>query len=115
MTRDADAWDAAKSASAGAQHREGDLRLLRDLLAGDLRDYEREAFGDMLGELESPSSDGGFFALTAERRSWARKVAKRIGTLGYENLVSTGRVPRGKEVPTPAVLLNLPKKPPGRP
>lgn len=33
----------------------------------------------------------------------------------YQNLWSSGKVPRGlREVPTPAVLQNLPLKPPGR-
>jgi hypothetical protein len=33
---------------------------------------------------------------------------------GYQNLMSSGKAPRGREVPTPAVLLNKPLKPPGR-
>jgi len=53
--------------------------------------------------------------LTDKQRSWARSIHEQIfESPKYENLVSRGLVPRGREVPTPTVLQNLPKKPPQR-
>jgi hypothetical protein len=96
-------------------HRDEDLALLRRLVDdSDVLDYERDAFAQMLRQLEASSSEGGYHALSEPRRLWAREVAERVGCIGYENLVSSGLVPRGREVATPAVLQNLPKKPPGR-
>ena len=56
-------------------------------------------------------------ALTPKQRAWAVGVAtgKFVDAEPeYENLVSSGRVPRGREVETPAVLRVLPLRPPGR-
>jgi hypothetical protein len=50
--------------------------------------------------------------LSERQREWAQRVADIPGE--YKNLVSSGQVPRGREVPTPAVLQNRPLKPPGR-
>jgi hypothetical protein len=53
--------------------------------------------------------------LTPKQRSWAKGLAERLlDEPAYENLASSGKVYRGREVATPAVLQNLPKKPPGR-
>lgn len=88
-----------------------DERMLRALLAEspDIDDEERfnaPAFRDML-------SDGK--ALSEKQRSWLTGTYERIcGVPQYENLVSSGKAPRGREVPTPPVLQNLPKKPPTR-
>lgn len=51
--------------------------------------------------------------LSAKQRQFAMTV---LGEPDYENLVSSGKAPRGREVETPDVLKphNLPKKPPGR-
>jgi hypothetical protein len=101
-----------KEAAQRAGHREGDLALLRRLIDdSDVTETERDAFAGMLRELEAPD---GFFDLTEARRNFALDVERRVGVGEYENLVSSGRAPRGREVPTPSVLLNLPKKPPGR-
>lgn len=105
-------WDEA-TRRAGLAHRDDDLAMLRRLVddyATDLSDLERDAFDDMLEQLTS----GAFGVLTAKQRDWAKTVAERVGAVGYDNLVSSGRVPRGREVPTPAVLQRLPLKPPGR-
>lgn len=107
----ADPWEKAK-AKAGFAERDADIALLHTLLDdSELRPDEREAFSTMLDELVGPQ---GFPCLTPSRRRWAREVAARVRPGAYENLVSSGRVPRGREVPTPAVLQHLPKKPPGR-
>ena len=88
--------------------REGDLKLLADVLKEEITDYERDAFSDMLDGLNTNRS-----VLSDKQRQWAKEVYEKF-VPAYENLVSEGRVPLGKPVPTPAVLLNLPKKPPTR-
>lgn len=53
--------------------------------------------------------------LSPKQSEWVGSIYERLfDTPKYENLVSSGRVPRGREVPTPPVLQNLPKRPPGR-
>lgn len=87
-----------------------DMKLLRDALAVDeLPDKAREAFADMLSQLRERKIKG----LTDKQRRWAKEM---IGEPEYENLVTAGKVPRGREVPTPPMLRreNLPMKPPGR-
>jgi hypothetical protein len=107
-------WDEAAKAAGMGEQRHKDIALLKDLVASDLRDYEWSAFRDMLAALEE-SGEGTFATLTDAQRAWASEVAERVGcSPDYANLVSSGRVPRGREVPTPPVLQNLPKKPPGR-
>jgi FMN phosphatase YigB (HAD superfamily) len=107
-------WDEAAAAAGMGEQRGKDLQLLEELVAADLRDYEDAAFRDMLAALEG-SGEGTFATLSNAQRAWAYEVAERVGcSPDYVNLVSSGRVPRGREVPTPAVLQNLPKKPPGR-
>jgi hypothetical protein len=88
-------------------HRETDLRMLRELLETKLTDYEREAFSDMLEGLEQ------YHQLSEKQRVWVAQAYEKIHPQ-YENLVSSGKVPRGREVETPAVLRTLPKRPPGR-
>lgn len=71
-------------------------------------DESSDAFIDML-ERGRP--------LTDKQRAWAERLAgisPNEPAPTYENLVSSGRVPRGAEVATPLVLQNLPLKPPGR-
>lgn len=55
--------------------------------------------------------------LTPKQRAWVEGIAEGRYVEPepeYQNLVSSGLAPRGREVETPAVLLNLPKRPPGR-
>jgi hypothetical protein len=69
------------------------------------------AFHDMLNRMET----GRLHILSRTQRSYVKDCWERFcGEVEYENLVSSGLVPRGREVPTPAVLQNLPKKPPPR-
>jgi hypothetical protein len=85
---------------------EEEAKLLEEVLALDsLSDANREAFEELRVRLE----DG--YLLTEKQKKWA------LGLLDkpvYENLVSSGKVPRGREVITPDVLRHLPLKPPGR-
>jgi hypothetical protein len=66
-----------------------------------------EVFEEWLERLEGFEKD----TLTEKQRRWAASVA---GIETYENLYSAGKVPRGREVPTPAVLLHRPLTPPPR-
>jgi hypothetical protein len=94
--------------------REEDLRLLEDLLCNHdhaLSATELEAFAGMRDDLLAYASGKGFRELTEPRRSWLQRTLARVAPQ-YENLVSRGLVPRGREVPTPAVLQKLPMKPP---
>lgn len=93
--------------------REEDLKQLGELLgdhADELSETEAEAFDDMRASL---LTEDGYHQLTDKQRAWLTVVRARV-IPEYENLVSRGLVPRGKEVPTPAVLQNLPKAPPKR-
>jgi hypothetical protein len=73
-------------------------------------DKAQAAFSEWTIKLENPH-----FFLSEKQRGWLLGAHEKLfAAPQYENLVSSGRVPRGREVPTPAVLLNLPKKPPGR-
>jgi hypothetical protein len=71
-----------------------------------------DVFEEWLIKLEAPPKRE---VLSDKQRAWARKIAG-VGGETYENLYSAGKVPRGREVPTPAVLRreNLPMRPPGR-
>jgi len=101
--------------------REGDLSMLSELLdhhSDELSETEVEAFADMrfslqaYGGMEIPSKPK-YQQLTDKQRTWVMSAHERI-VPQYENLVSRGLVPRGREVETPAVLRNLPKRPPTR-
>lgn len=88
-----------------------DLELLVAVLdKDDLSDAVREAFEDMQHKVDR-------FGLSSKQRAWARAI---LAGEKYEpeeeclNLWSSGKVPKGKDVPTPLVLQNLPKKPPQR-
>jgi hypothetical protein len=86
-----------------------DRQLLQEILEHEsLTEREREAFTDMLEFLV----DGGV-GLNQKQREWAKRVHERL-VPAYANDWSAGRVPRGKEVPTPEVLKRLPMRPPGR-
>jgi hypothetical protein len=89
--------------------REDDIEKLQRALAGKLNEETREAFNDMIDRMSSapfPQRE-----LTEKQRAWVCNV---LDEPEYENAWSAGTVPRGREVPTPAVLQNLPKKPPPR-
>lgn len=94
------------------------LNLLRELLAapaseeGSARDdgletEEREAFEDMLAQLEA-----GRRVLSDLQFQWASSRHQQL--LCGDPAKRNASVPRGKEVERPAVLRNLPKAPPGR-
>jgi hypothetical protein len=68
--------------------------------------FRVQPFRDML-ERDHPLSE--------KQRTWTKAIYEQIFDVPeYQNLVSSGQVPRGREVATPAVLQNLPKKPPVR-
>jgi hypothetical protein len=98
--------------------REEDLKMLRDILAASPNEEEElrfnaRVFREWLESLEARK----MYALSTKQRAWLRdSFEKVIGTPQYENLVSRGLVPRGREVPLPPVLdpRYLPKKPPPR-
>lgn len=97
------------------EHRVADLDLLRELVRdheGDLRDEELGAFEDMLDAVQR----GRRAQLSDAQRAWAERVADRLGA-SYSpraagQTYSSGAVPDGRPVPTPAALRDLPKRPP---
>jgi hypothetical protein len=84
-----------------------DREMLAKLLAHELKDEEREAFADMLEGL-----NGKWRQLTEKQRAWASKRLDELAPT-YSNLVSSGQVPRGKEVQL--MFKPGPLKPPRRP
>jgi hypothetical protein len=105
--------------------RDADLALLRELLdehSGELTDAEVEAFADMRFDLQAyggilgPESASGrkFQQLTTDQRAWATRVRERVVGPAPTRLTA-GEIPRGREVPTPVVLRDLPKRPPPLP
>jgi hypothetical protein len=85
------------------------LNTLLDEHNDELTGGEMEAFASMRYDMTAYNQE----ELTSAQRVWVKLVYDRI-VPEYANLVSSGAVPRGREVPTPDVLLNLPKKPPRR-
>lgn len=75
------------------------LNTVLEAALEDISDAEMAAFADMLAKGQS---------LSQKQRAWAESAARRVIP------VSSGDVPRGRPVETPAVLRNLPKAPPGR-
>ena len=54
-------------------------------------------------------------SLSDKQLQWLHSVALRLDIVEpAHNLMSSGVVPRGAEVPTPPILLNRPLKPPGK-
>jgi hypothetical protein len=100
--------------------RADDMRMLREITdAAHSWDEERydsmestiDAFVEMLARLDRGGRD-----LSGKQRGWVRGIYEKvIGIPQYENAWSAGKVPKGRDVPTPAVLQNLPKRPPSRP
>ena len=82
-----------------------DRELLDKLLADDeLTEYERSAFADWRAKINT----GEWRGLMHTPRAWAEEVALRLMPIPAD------AVPRGREVATPDVLKNLPKRPPPR-
>ncbi len=92
----------------GNSRRELDTQQLDELLnMSELTETQREAFVDMKGWLTDHHQ------LTDKQRSWVKSLHEKL-VPQYQNLVSNGLVPRGREVETPEVLRHLPKRPPQR-
>jgi hypothetical protein len=89
-----------------------DLEMLEALCASDrLNDYEREAFGGMLGRLRHNAKK-----ITESQREWveARYLAYDLDADEPAlNLVSSGKVAKTSLV-MPYELLPRPEKPPGK-
>jgi hypothetical protein len=84
--------------------RESDLRMLKELLdehLEELTEWEVEAFADMRCSLTMYPGDvrerNGFHQLTEKQREAVKRAHERL-VPQYENLVSSGKVPRGREV-----------------
>lgn len=86
--------------------RDDDIALLKEVLDTARLAYVHDTFENMLEQLEG----GERFLLSEKQRRWVSDILDRPT---YENLASSGRLARGREVPTPAVLQNRPLKPPG--
>ncbi len=87
------------------------ILLHRALDEVELPDAVREAFEDMLSKIERRGP------LSSRQRAWVKATLageKYDAPPEYENLVSSGRVPRGREVPEPEALKHRPLKPPQR-
>ena len=102
------AWEIAERAT----RRETEIGMLDALLAcPELGIAEGDAFTNMhrwLVQAGSPAT------LTPRQRRW---VADRFAAFDLSMVTPAernGSVPRGREVPVPAVLQHLPKKPPTR-
>lgn len=115
--------------------READIALLRELVHQPVADpggeydgakdgiteSELDAFEDMLAGLLGVGIRRRE-NLTSKQRDWAHATAKRLGVTAlrakqvemFPSLVDNAKVPRGRDVPTPPVLQNLPKAPPLR-
>lgn len=88
--------------------RASDLSMLQELLdEQDLSDGRREMLTSMLEGLDR------FPTLTAKQREIVQDIHDQLHPK-YQNLVSEGLVPRGREVPEPEALRYKPTKPPGR-
>jgi len=94
--------------------RQEDLQHLDELLEqhlDELLPHEKDAFTDMRSSLAAYGNGVGRRQLSDRQRAWVKATLERV-VPQYENLVSRGLVPRGKEVPTPEVLKKLPMRPP---
>ena len=85
-------------------------KLTRALEHEGLRLEVREAFTEMLVQVKGDAFR--FKMLTAKQYAWVIRELEHLEP-SYENLFSSGKVPRGAEVPTPKALQFLPKRPPG--
>jgi hypothetical protein len=80
-----------------------------------LYENAREAFEGMLEEMTTEVSPGRYkrFTLSEKQEAWVRRCLGEE-VVQPDNRFSRGAIPRGRHVPTPEVLKNLPKFPPGR-
>ena len=90
---------------------EKDRALLKQALEKpDLAEEHREAFEDMLDKMIEHERE-----LSPKQRSYVKSL---LGEDADDDeprvLFASGKIPMGKPVETPAVLKNLPLKPPGR-
>lgn len=96
-----------------SEQREADLELLEKILhsgnAPELSENEVLAFQGMFDDLRT----GERTVLSKRQRKWANETWERVKP------IDNSKVPRGREVPTPAVLMNpqeaLKRKPPRKP
>jgi hypothetical protein len=89
-----------------SERNRADRKLLADAIE-QASEKTAEVFSEWLIKLEAAHKE----TLTDKQRKWAESL---VGAETYENLYSAGKVPRGREVAPPAVLLNRPLRPPGR-
>jgi hypothetical protein len=103
-----------------------DLGMLRQLVAKadeidemddegryfyDFQERHRKSFRDILDRMEN----GKLYKLSESQRGYIRGIYERVfQSPVYENLVSEGKVPRGKEVKLLVDAMPKPLKPPGR-
>jgi len=88
--------------------RASDLTMLQELLdEHDLSDGRREMLTSMQESLDR------YHQLTEKQRKVVQDIHDQLHPK-YENLVSDGLVPRGREVLEPEALRHKPLKPPGR-
>lgn len=89
-----------------------DETMLRSLLRDErLGDDEREKFQDMLDGLPK------FKKLSAKQHDWVRSRFEQLeldAEEGSMNLVSAGKIPRGRDVRMGFEDMPKPKSPPGR-
>jgi len=95
-------------------HYEGEVESGRTETDAPLADYVDNmllAFRDMRDRLNER-----FHQLTDKQREWVRREKDKIAPEYEGDLVSSGKVPRGREVATLPVLdpAKLPKRPPSR-
>ena len=103
--------------------RDNDLNMLDELLGVPgsghtdvMTEAEVEAFASMRFDLrayQGNTTHRAFEFLTEKQRAWLVAVHERVTGGSYENLVSRGLAPRGREVPS--MVGALPKRPPPLP
>lgn len=79
-------------------------RILDERNWPEISYFERTSFRQMREWVAATP----YRTLSLKQRAWAHEVWQRLRP------IDVAKVPRGREVATPAVLRNLPKKPPGR-
>lgn len=95
--------------------------LSRVLDLNGLYGNAREAFEEMLEEMTTEKSKTRFsdpvtykrMALSEKQEAWVRRCLGEE-VVQPDTRFTAGSIPRGRPVPTPEVLKNLPKFPPGR-
>lgn len=87
---------------------EDDYQLLNRALECPLPESTRDSFEDIKAYLQRKRF------ISPKQRDFVKKVLEEHEPPPCENLVSSGKVARGNEVPLPPSLQNLPKRPPHR-